>query len=109
MPHSCRDDQDVSSPDLHLLPLFAAQMQKSRAAVNTKHFMRGTMIMMKGIDPITPGVGPVIAGKFLFQPGSAVCPARIKRISVYQEREFAIGDFTVVGKKEFLRLRPGRL
>lgn len=60
------------------------------------------MIMMEVVNTVAPGIGPVVAGKFLFQPGGTGISSFGESIAIKQKRVFAVGYLAVVLKKECL-------
>jgi hypothetical protein len=55
--------------------------------------------MMKSIDPVPPGVCPVVIGKSLLKPGGSTASPVIKSSFVKDQGEFTIGYLTIILKK----------
>jgi len=102
MPNPGRYDDDVARVDLHLPALFAAEVYEGRAGIDAQHFMGGAVIVMKGIDPVAPGIGPVVGGEGVFEPAGAVVFAGGEDVPIEEEWEAAVGDGAVVFEQELL-------
>jgi len=56
--------------------------------------------MMEVVNTVAPGVGPVVTGKFLFQPGSTGISSSGENVPIYEKGIFAVGYLAIVLKKE---------
>ena len=63
------DDYHVASVHLDVLAVLATEAKSGSARINAQHFMRRAVIMGKGIDSVSPRVGPVVLGETLFKNG----------------------------------------
>ena len=61
------DDYHVASMHLDILAVPATKAKSGGTRINAQHFMRGAVIMRKGINSVSPRVGPVILGETLLE------------------------------------------
>jgi len=92
----------VAGIHLDVAAVLAADSQGRSATINSKRFMRGAVVMRKGIDAVSPRVGPVVLRKALFNNGSAI-RLRCERLSIDQQRQDAVWENAVVLKTELFR------
>src|SRR5207248_7522786 len=89
---------------LDVLAMLAAESKSGSARINTQHFMRRAVIMRKGIDSVSPRVGPVVTGKTLFENRTRIFGVGRDRVSIDQQGQATIWENTVVVKIQLLRL-----
>ena len=90
------DNYHVASTHVHILAVLATQSQSGSARINTQHFMRRAVIMGKGIDTVSPRVGPVILCKTLLENRSRIFGVVRDRVSIDQQGQGTIWKNTVV-------------
>ena len=71
------------------------QAQSRRAGINTKHFMRRAVVMRKGIDSVSPRVGPVVLGKTLFKNGRRIFGIRYNCPTIEQQGKNTVWENAV--------------
>ena len=98
MRDSGRDDYHVASLHLEVLPVLATESQSCRAGINTQHFMRCAVVMRKGIDTVSPRVGPVILGKTFFKNGRRIFGVRRDCMPIKQQGKGTVRENAVVFK-----------
>src|SRR5437764_15198536 len=89
---------------LDVLAMLAAESQSGSARINTQHFVRRAVIMRKGIDSVSPRVGPIVFGETLFENRSRIFGVSYDRVSIGQQGQGTIWKNTVVLEIELLRL-----
>ena len=72
MSHSGWNDYHVASVHLDIFAVLATEAKSGSTRINAQHFMRRAVIMGKGIDSVSPRVGPVVLGKTLFKNGRRI-------------------------------------
>ena len=93
----------VPSIHLDIAAVLAANSQSRSATINSERFVRCAVVMRKGIDAVSPRVGPVVFRKALFDNGSAIFRLRCERVPIDQQRQVAVWENVVVLKSELLR------
>ena len=93
-------------PGMHLdVPaVLAAESQCRKTTINSKRFMRGAVIMSKGINTVSPRVGPIVLSKALFNNRRAIFRLRCECLPINQQRQVAVRESAVVLEPELLRL-----
>src|SRR6266550_4274519 len=104
MGHTRWNNYHVARVHLNILAAFAAQAQSRRAGINTKHFMRGAVIMGEGINSVSPRVGPVVLGETFFKNGRWIFGIRCNCPPIEQQGKGTIWENAVVLERELLRL-----
>ena len=94
---------DVAGVHLDVAALLGADSQGRSTTINAKRFMRGAVIMSKGIDTVSPRIGPIVLRKALFNNGSAIFHLRCECLPINQQRQAAVWENAVVLKTELLR------
>ena len=74
------DDYHVASVHLDILAVFATEAKSGSTRINAQHFMRRAVVMRKGINSVSPRVGPVVLGKTLFESRGRIVPAGRNRL-----------------------------
>ena len=65
MPDSGGNHNDVAGLNRKISSLFAAQPNSRCSLKNTQNFVANAVIVVKGIDAVPPGVGPIIGRELL--------------------------------------------
>ena len=104
MCHTGRDDYHIARMHLDVLAMLAAESQSGSARINTEHFMRRAVIMGKGIDSVSPRVGPIVFGKTLFENGRRIFGIGCDCLPIKQQRKGTIWENTVVFEIQLLGL-----
>src|SRR5262245_28493007 len=75
---------------MDVLAILATESQVCSPRINAQHFMRSAVIVRKGINTVSPRVGPVILGKAflenrrrIFRVGEQVPADKITRVGDY--------------------------
>src|SRR4029077_2482534 len=77
MRDTSRNENDVARAELHGLAVLAAESQSCGAIKDTERFVRRAVIMSEGIDPVAPGVAPIVLSESALENGGAIL--RIRR------------------------------
>ena len=72
MNHTRWNNYHVASVHLDIFAVLATEAKSGSTRINAQHFMRRAVIMGKGIDSVSPRVGPVVLGKTLFENGRRI-------------------------------------
>ena len=102
--HTSGDDNHIASMHLDVLAVLAAESESGSARINTEHFMRRAVIMGKGINTVSPRVGPVTLGETLLENRSGIFGVGRDRVSIEQQGQGTIWEKTVVLEIQLLRL-----
>src|SRR5205823_173536 len=102
--HPGRDDNHIARMHLDVLAMLTTESQSGSARINTEHFMRRAVIMRKGIDSVSPRVGPVVFGKTLFENGRRIFGIGCDCLPIKQQRKGTIWENTVVFEIQLLGL-----
>src|SRR5882762_619595 len=102
--HTSGDDNHVSRIHLDVLAVLAPESQSGSARIHTQHFMRRAVIMGKGIDTVSPRVGPVVLSKTLLENRSGIFGVGPDRASIEQQGQGTIWENTIVLEIQLLRL-----
>src|SRR5438874_8664090 len=94
--HTGRDDYHIAGMHLDVLAMLATESQSGSARINTQHFMRRAVIMRKGIDSVSPRVGPIVLGETPFENRSRIFGVSYDRVSIGQQGQGTIWKNTVV-------------
>src|SRR2546423_1096339 len=104
MCHTGRNDYHIARMHLDVLAMLAAESQSGSARINTEHFMRRAVIMRKGIDSVSPRVGPIVFGKTLFENGRRIFGIGCDCLPIKQQRKGTIWENTAVFEIQLLGL-----
>jgi hypothetical protein len=102
--HTGGNDNHIAGMHLNGFAMVAAESQGRCAAISSKHFMRGAVIMSKGIDAVSPRIAPIILRKALLNSRSVISYLHFECLPIQQYREDAIREDAVVFEDELLRL-----
>jgi hypothetical protein len=102
--NSSRDDNHIAGAHLDVLATFAAESQSRCARIDAKHFMRRAMVMRKGIDSVSPRVGPVVLGETFFKNGRRIFGLRCDCLVLEQQGKGTIWENAVILEIQLLRL-----
>ncbi|MNL22600.1 hypothetical protein D3C87_1439520 [compost metagenome] len=93
MPGSGRKKGDISSIQLKLPPLFAAQLNQDITADNPKHFVAVAVVMMVIEHAICPAVQPAMG----IEDGLGLLGVTSKYSGIHKDRQFwIIGNNPIV-------------
>mgnify|MGYP003693543239 CR=1 FL=1 len=104
MRNSGWDDYHVAGVHLDILAVLATEAKSGSTGINAQHFMRGAVIMRKGIDSVSPRVGPVVLGETFFKNGRRIFGLRCDCLVIEQQGKGTIWENTVVFEIQLLRL-----
>lgn len=69
-----------------------------------QHLVGGAVVVVVGIHPVAPGVGPVVRREALFKPHGSLRVSGGESVAVKQNWKAAVGNLAVVVKKKLFRL-----
>src|SRR5882724_10028176 len=64
--HTSGNYNHIAGMHLNGFVMLAAESQGRSAVISSENFMRGAVIVSKGIDAVSPRIGPVVLGKTSF-------------------------------------------
>src|SRR5438552_7146894 len=94
----------VAEVYIQIPAMLAAQSQCRDATVNTENFMRGAVIMSKGIHAVSPRITPVVVSEAFLKKPSGIPAIGPQCFPIDQQRQQAIWENAVVIKPKLLRL-----
>ena len=98
------NDYHVASVHLDILAVLATEAKSGTTRINAQHFMRRAVIMRKGINSVSPRVGPVVLGETFFKNGRRILGLGCDCLVIKQQGQGTIWENAVV-----LEIQLGRL